>query len=396
MPSNLPADYIPNKVRQFISQLVYAKPAYLDVVTMALAVSHAKDAFTTVPYILATSDQPASGKSTIALDVPMLLGDRMESIDRTTTRDALNNMFLERLTPNTAWDDIGKIFGPNGTSGSTTNFYTVLVKSYRKDATTSMSRNGARMTVSTYGMAWMNGLKNAVPQDLFTRSIHLQMEAAPDGVKLRDALEDSVGGEAKILKEALHAWAGSHKEQFTGYMRNQVRTVHPKLEKRRRQTWGPIFAAASAAGGEWPRKIFDAFVAIALDSDETPTLVPDQKCLFDTAAILMERGLSEIFASDLIQALREVPDGQFYRDSDAEYLVRTLFTSAFGQPRKIAGKVLYGPNAGQRGKALGWRAGPILKDAADMRDLLYPEQATEVVDPLADVFDFEPLLVRGT
>ena len=109
--STLPSSYVPDKVLAFIDELVWCPDSYKRFMTMALAVSHNRGAFTTVPYPLATGDKPHSGKSTLTADIPMLLAYAPEMIDRTTTRDALNNMYIGRTTPNGIWDDIGKIFG---------------------------------------------------------------------------------------------------------------------------------------------------------------------------------------------------------------------------------------------------------------------------------------------
>lgn len=391
MSDNLPSWYIPEKVLAFVDQLVYCKEEYKWALTMALAVSHAREWLTAVPYILATSDQPSSGKSTIAFDIPMMLGFNVESIDRTTTRDALNNLFLQRITPNTAWDDIGKIFGANGTNGSTTNFYTMLVRSYKKNAVTKMSRNGTTMSVPTYGMAFLNGLQNAVPKDLFTRCIWFQMEEAPDAYPLRDVLDDSTEADGKILKEALHGWAASRGPQFKQFMKDQVRRIHPKLAKRRRQLWGPLFAAAHAAGGQWPQRIFDAFVAIALDASEKPRLVPEQFTLLDTAKILIKKELGSIFTSDLIEELQALPDGQYYRDVETEYLVKNVLVEALGQPQAITTTMIHGPNAGIRGKARGYDAVKILNAAADLHDMLYPPMEQDIEDPLDEELAFEPV-----
>jgi hypothetical protein len=383
---------IPNKVRAFIDTLVWCKEEYKDALAMALAVSHVKNSFTTVPYVLATGDKPGSGKSTIAFDIPMLLADNVESIDRTTTRDALNNMYMSRETPNTAWDDVGKIFGANGTNGSTTNFYTVLVRSYRKNATTKMSRNGATVTMPTYGMAFMNGLKNAVPNDLFTRCIWFKMEEAPEGVAslLRDTQEDSVEQDGKLLKAALHSWATSNSDQMKEFMRGKVRHVHPKLVSRKRQLWGPLFAAADAAGGAWPRKIFDAFIAIALDAGEKPQLTPDQQLLMDAASVLMKTDARTIFTGDLIEALQEMPDGDYYRNVEQEHLTNRLFPEALGQSKRVSGVKLYGEHKGAHGAAKGYTALSILKKAQELREMLYPVMEQDYTDPVEAELEFQP------
>jgi hypothetical protein len=389
MTTGLPGSYIPDKVRAFIDGLVYARDEYKDVLTMMLAVSHIRDAFTTVPLLLATAETPASGKTTIAADIPGLLAFNPWKIGKMTTEPALRNKYLDRIRPNIIADDIGKIFGDNGTSGRSSMIYALLIDCYRKDGVISVSRNGASQDLPSYGMAFMNGLKNAVPGDLFTRAIWFQMKEASSGLKLRDALEDSVKADAELLREALHSWAGSRAARMTLYMRGPVRFIHPSLEKRKRQVWGPLFAAADAAGGDWPRRIFDAFVTIALDASEKPVLVPDQLCLIDTSEIIMRRGLASIFASDLLALLREIPEGDYYRQAEDSHLVTRIFPEALGEAKVITGTALTGEHAGQRGRSKGWEAAHILKKAADLRDMLYPAMP-HVLDETEQELAFEP------
>lgn len=368
----LPDAYIPEQIREFIGELVYAPDEYLDTLTMVLAVGHVREAFTTLPHILATAETPASGKSTIACDIPMLLAFNPWKIGKLTTEPALRAKYLDRTRPTPVADDVGKIFGDNGTGGKSNLIYALLIDAYRKDGVLEVSRSGINQKLPTFSTAYMNGLKNAVPGDLYTRAIHLQMKEAPSGLKLRDALEDSVVADAEILREALHSWAGQRGEAMTAYMRGPVRFVHPKLEKRKRQVWGPLFAAADCTGGDWPRRIFDAFVSIALDAGEKPVLVPAQRLLLDTAELIMRRGLESVFSSDLLVLLRAMPTGDYYRKAEDAHLVGRIFPAGLGAPGPILATALTGTHAGERGQSKGWTADVILKAAADLREMLYP------------------------
>lgn len=379
-----PDSYIPDRIREFIGELVYAPDEYLDVLTMVLAVGHVREAFTTLPHILATAETPASGKSTIACDIPMLLAFNPWKIGKLTTEPALRAKYLDRVRPTPVADDVGKIFGDNGTGGKSNIIYAMLIDCYRKDGTVEVARSGINQKLPTFSTAYMNGLKNAVPGDLYTRAIHFQMKEAPDGLKLRDALEDSVKADAEILHEALHSWAGQRGAAMTAYMRGPVRFVHPKLEKRRRQVWGPVFAAADSAGGDWPRRIFDAFISIALDAGEKPVLVPEQNCLVDTAELVMRKDLDAIFISDLLVLLRDMPTGDYYRKAEDGHLISRVFPAGLGKAKPVTATALTGVNEGKRGTSKGWDADSILKAAADLREMLYPE-----MERIPDEFESE-------
>ncbi len=393
--SKLPDDYIPNKTRAFIDSLAYAPAEYKDTLTMMLAVSHVREAFSTVPHLLATAKTPASGKSTIACDIPSLLAFAPWKVGKLTTQDAMRNKYLERVRPNPVCDDIGKIFGDSGTNGRQNILYALLIDCYRKDGAVSVSRNGTTQDLPSYGMAFMNGLHSAVPGDLFTRSIHFAMEEAPSGYVLRDALEDSVRADANILREAIHAWAGSRAGQMAAFMRGPVRFIHPKLEKRKRQIWGPVFAAAHAAGGDWPRRIFDAFIMIALDASEKPVPLPEQRCLLDTADLIMRRGVTSLFMSDLLSLLRVLPQGAYYREVEDSHLIGSVFPEALGAAKAVTGIALTGEHEGQRGRSKGWEAGPVLEAAAGLREMLYPAMTVMPDESSAELaFTPLPLLTR--
>lgn len=393
MATEIRDDYIPNKTLAFLDRTVYAPIEYKHAQTMMLMVNHtAPWVFTTKPFGLATAKTPASGKSTLGYDVPMLLGDNMMSYGREDTEPSLGPMFMERdRIGGLALDDVGKIFGDSGQNGKHTKIYAVAVKAYRRGAKLKMSVNRVTQEVDIYCQIWMNGLHSAVPEDLFTRSVHFPMTEAPDGYDLKDILDAKVQADGALLRAAMHSWAGKRSQGMHDFMRGPVKFVHPKLEKRKRQKWGSIFAAAYQAGGMWPEWIYDAFVMMELDSSDKPVLVAEQRCLLDAAGIIMQRGVDRIFTSDLLAALRELPDGTYYRDVEDEGLIDELFPDALGDDKRITGTALYGPNAGARGQSAGFDAVPILEAAADLKSALRPPMPA--IETTTDRLAFTPMPV---
>jgi uncharacterized protein DUF3631 len=376
-------DFVPNKVRGLIDQLAYAKDEYKDTLTMMLLVSYVREAFTALPELLATAEVPESGKTTIACNIPLLLAFNAWKITRLTTIDAMRAKYLERVKPNPVADDIGKVFGDNGTSGKLSWMYALLIDCYTEEGKVEVSRSGVNQSLSSYGMAFMNGLKNAVPPDLFTRAIHFEgMEPAPEGLELRDAMSSDVRADAKLLRAAMASWAGSRAKSMTAYMNGPVKYVHPALISRKRQKWGPLFAAANEAGGDWPRRIYEAFVSIELKAAERPSLVAEQKLLLDTADIIMRNGGDRFFATELLAMLRARPEGDYYRKADDKSLLKDKFAEVFGPPERIAVRGV--------GRGLGYRAAPILEAAADLREAIYPRM-TPAEDELESEFAITPL-----
>jgi Protein of unknown function (DUF3631) len=369
MPARGP-DYELNALRRFLDTLMWVpQEEYLDAITLILAVSHAMDVFTAVPYVLVTSDLPKVGKSTLSRDVPLLFASRPWRVSRNTTTEALRNKFTDREKPDSILlDDASKVFGESGTRAMTTPLYQLGVDGYVKNATVSVSRNGSSVDLPAFVMFWMNGLRNAVPGDLATRAIQFKMTPKPRKVRKRDAMSAGVAKEAAPLKLALHRWAASHKDGMRRFTDNDVLYVHPLLTDRLLQIWGPVFAVAHEAGGQWPRKALDAFLAMALDEGGKPVLLAEDQVLADTAKILMQHGTDRIFTADLVSELRETGN-ELYEGMDTQYLVEDLLPRALGPSSPMRGRNL----AGKYVTSTGRLAAPVLEAAAQLREDLTPE-----------------------
>lgn len=380
-----PQDFVLNEVRAFTASLMWAPDEYLDALTLILAVTHARDAFTSVPHALVTSDRPKTGKTTMATSIPLLLAHNPWKVGRNTTEPALTNKFLAREgAPTLLADDIGKIFGESGLNGRQSKLYGLLVDCYLKTGTVSVSVNRVTTDLPTFTVAFMNGLNNAVPEDLATRSVQFRLRPKPPGLRLRDALSNSAQLEGEALRKALHGWAGSRKRDMSRYMLGGVLRAHPLLTDRLLQVWGPLFAVADAAGGSWPRRCLSAFQKMALDESERTDPLPYQQALLDTAKIIMATGAVRVFTADLVPALRALPDGEFYREVDDDYLVTELLPRALGPATEMRGTNLNGMTG--TGKAR--LAAGILRKAAALHAQLYPDPEQDGPDAVSDELTF--------
>lgn len=369
MPARGP-DYVLSAVRNFVSTLWWAPETYIDALTLVLAVTHVKDSFTTVPYVLMTSDKPKTGKSTGSTDIPALLASNFWVIDRMVTTDALRNKFTDRTPPDTyGLDDASKSFGESGTNGKTSLVYQMMINSYRRGAKTSVSRNGTTLDLPTYGTAFMNGLRNAVPEDLATRAIQFKLSPKPSAISMRDALSPAVAKEAEPLKLALHRWAVSQRKTLRQFMLSDVNYVHPLLTDRTRQLWGPLFALAHAAGGTWPARCMTAFQEMALDESDRPAVLLEDQVLLDTASVALKHDVPLLFTADLLAQLR-VTAGDSYDDIDDDSMV-DLLDRALGESAAMRGRTLDGRMVVGRGRAVA----PVLKAAAELHDELNPQAA---------------------
>jgi hypothetical protein len=361
-------DAVLNAVRNFVSTLWWAPEEYLDAYTLLLAVTHVKDGFTSVPYGLFTSDKPQTGKTTVSTDIPMLLADAPWEVNTLTTEPALRAKFMDRVPPATVCaPDVSKLFGESGLNGRTSKVYQLLVAGYRRSGKVEVSVNRVSTLLPAYFVAFMDGLNNAVPGDLATRSVQFRLRPKPPGLRMRDALSVPVAKEAGPLKKALHRWAVSNRRVMQQFMLSGVTRVHPLLTDRRLQLWGPLFAVAHAAGGGWPQRCMSAFLEMALDESDRPVVLIGQQALLDTAKIAMETGAAVLFTADLVERLRGLPD-DLYREVDDDYLAGDLLPRALGPSRTMRARALDGRLVTGKARLVA----PLLTRAAALEEELNP------------------------
>ena len=388
MTDKLPPNATLDAVREFVASIAYAREELLDALTLTLAVTHtAPSVFTTKPRFLVTAKMPASGKSTLTLDIPLLLAHNPWQVGKSTSQPALMTKFTESTgVPTMLADDVGKIFGDSGTHGQTSPLYAIAIDGYRKTATVSMARSGVSRDFSSYGVMFMNGLHNAVPADLRTRAVCGEATPLPDGRQVRDSLDPSTELEGNALRSVLRQWVGQNSDDMQQFALNGLRKLHRKLNGRLRQVWGPLFAVAHVAGGDWPQRCMSAFVSLALDVSDRPQLTPDQQLVMDTAGIIRKHGLTAVFTADLIGELRKMEDRPLYTDTSDEYLTQVYLPRALGPSRNVRGTNL----AGLSGQAKGRDSGPILARAEAVEAEFYPAPTADDYDPTDSELAFIP------
>lgn len=360
------------EARTFAGSILYAPDTYLDTMTLAAAVSHDIALFHTLPRLLATSDDPESGKSTL-LDVMSMLGFNAWDADE-ATGFAVKARFNEPEPTLFIVDEISKIFGTSGLRGQGHPLYKILVKGYRRTATASMSVDRTSVDVPIYSMAACAGLRTAAPHDLRTRCIIFPMKAMPaDLPDMRSSVDPDTWAEGAIHCSVLHQWVKSHAGEIAMAYRS-MRPPHRKLRGRLRQIWMPLFAVAQVAGGDWPARVLAAFRELALDASDKPVLSPAQMVLRDAAAIFSVTEGDRMLAADIAAILRAMPDVEIYRVLTDRRLAQ-LMSEALGQSTAMTVD-------GRR--ARGWHAAPVLAAWDKLEAELY---AADVPDVVPDEFD---------
>jgi hypothetical protein len=266
--------------------------------------------------------------NTTALDLMYMLGFNAWMSDATSY--ALRARFNEPARTTFILDELGKIFGASGLRGQSNPLYKILVEGYRRTATLSLSVDRTATDVSSYSMAACAGLRTAAPADLRSRCIIFAMKPIPDSLPdMRSSIDSDTEAEGAIHRGQLHQAVMANTEAISLAYRS-MRPPHRKLKGRLGQIWKPLFALAHAAGGDWPAKVLAAFKTLGLDTSDQPVLSPVQMVLRDTAAIFRASGEARMFAADIAERLREVPDVELYRTLTDRRLAQ-LMTLALGE-----------------------------------------------------------------
>jgi hypothetical protein len=370
-------------VREFLAEIVYATDEQLDALTLVMAVTHATDAFTTLPRVLVTSDEPKSGKSVVMAAAKMLAGNAWLA---DPTGPALKAKFIEPQadggTITLLLDEISKVFGESGLNGRTSPVYRILTDGYTKNGTFSHSVAKVAMDVSCYCVAFMAGLRTAAPEDLQQRSICLKLRPKPSRLKLEDALDSDTQLIGEATGETLHAWSRQNAELFREYSKNSLHCVHAKLTDRRRQIWGPLFSVAAVAGPDWFRRCLLAFSALALDSGDRPVLTPAQQITLDVAELIETESLNHVFTADAVDFLRTMDDRPLWENLSDRSLAKLLAT-ALGPTQAIEAENRTGELVNMKGRY----ATGIITLAESIRARLHPSVPAEEFDELADEFE---------
>lgn len=352
--------------RKFDQSILYMTDEQHDALVLFDAASHVLDAYTTAPRALAVAPVKQSGKTTLLQTIAMCGWNTWKA---DPTGPALRAKFNEGEKPLVLIDEISEYYGKNGLRQGPKDLNKILLEGYAKDAKLALSVDRSTVDVSSFCFAAMGGLKEAVRDDIRDRSIVFDMKPVPAGIRLMDALSDDVQADGKLQNARLHQWAREHQDEIKYAFRN-FRRPHRKMVSRLRQIWGPLYAVALVAGGDWPQRCVNAFKAMALDASEQPVLSKSQMILRDSAKAFTSTGAERMFTRDIAAYLRSLPEISLYQDLSNEGLARSMSEALGAATAMTIGT--------QRAK--GFRAAPILSAWVRLEAKLNPPDEDDVDD----------------
>ena len=291
MNSSTELDY----ARELTGSAMVAPDHYLDIITVACGLTYKIDDVFTAPRILALGAK-GSGKST-ALKVANYLAANTTGPTGVLAMTAPSYVAEYRM--NARWtpciDEINHLFGEAGNTGKNSKFYTYVNQGYsRETAFAQHQENKVSLRIPIFGVVFLAGLGLACPPDMRDRAIVLKMEKAPDNAVVADFSMPETRTAFAYAGKMLKSWA----ERQPKLDISQVRGLHPKLNHRTMEIWGPLFALVH--GDEvWTKRMLTAFERIELDAG-IPVYAPEDQILADWLKF-----------SDLYDVSDGIPSGQF-------------------------------------------------------------------------------------
>ena len=285
-----------DEVRSWVESFISATPAQLDAVTLWIAHTHVMDANVTTPRLLITSDKPASGK-TVLLNIVRDLS--YLGFDGNGTSYAFRSALAEgRGNLTVSYDEVSDVFGRSGMNQSTSLLAQVLRRGYKKGATEAWSVGRVSEPIDIFIPFAMTGLRTAVPHDIFTRCIEIQLKPGrpSEYYDVREAQTTS-----EMYHDALRAWLRSKRNEIARF---RAIGLHDRLTGRLLEVWEPLLAIADVTSPEWLERALEAFVTLALDDSQRLVLTPEQTILRDMARAAETLDKTLVFGSELRELMR--------------------------------------------------------------------------------------------
>ncbi len=231
-----------SEAARYLGSYISATSAQVDTMALVAAVSSVADPATlvSVPRVIWTAKEPEAGKTHSAKLTLSLCYNPMNTTGSWPGVKAGIAEYAQAgaQCPTFFRDEIQKVFGGNGL-GDGGELGDIIRQGYVCDATQAWSVNRQRVEFSTFSVFLMTGLRAAIPTDIRTRCIVLNMVPgeSPQYYDLREARE-----RAKKLAVSLHRAVRGNRDFIRAF---RVRSIgHPKLIKRKGEVWQPRRTAA--------------------------------------------------------------------------------------------------------------------------------------------------------
>jgi hypothetical protein len=259
-----------------------------------------------VPYLLITSAEKESGKTT-TLDMIGHASRRSMRVDNVSSASLVR---LLKDEPTILLDEVDTLF-KNGEKSETAEVLRgVLNGGYRKGGvyTRFNAKTNKVESHPTFSPKAMTAVGRYVPDSIVGRSVYVRMERKAPGITLPKARERVVKAEGEALWERIAATVPALE---LGFLDMDV-VAPPDLSSRQQDLWEPLYALALQAGGEWPERARAA--SLNLTASDAESMSIGQRLLRSIRTVFEDEGADALHTLDLI-GQPEDPDTRFGHDA---------------------------------------------------------------------------------
>ena len=258
-------------------------------------------AFSVSPVLMVTAPERESGKTRVTYLLSWMVR-RAQPVSAASLAAIVRG--IERHEPTLLFDEAQSAFRQKGEAAE--DMRHMLRSSFEKRFAVVMKcigENNEERQFSTFCPKAANGRNLADIDDMLAnRSIIISMTRANKRLPELRADRDPVGDE---LRRKAARWGDDHIDE--------LRNADPKVGElihRGADVWRPLFAIADAAGGDWPAKIREAQLALAVSAAKVSTGdTLGVELLRDCRQVFRDKGNSDQMKStDLDAALLELPE----------------------------------------------------------------------------------------
>jgi hypothetical protein len=262
--------------------------------------AHLMDEWDSTPRIAFLSPEPKSGKTRALEITELLVPFSVEAVN-------VSPAYLFRKVGNPdgratiLYDEIDTVFGPKAKENE--EIRGILNAGHRKGAVAGrcVTRGNvieteelpAYAAVALAGLGWL-------PDTILTRSIIIRMRRRKSGEKVEPYRRRIHGAEGNRLRDQLAAWAMG----VAGTITETWPEMPKGIEDRDADCWESLIAIADSIGGDWPKRVRVAAVALVAASQEAEAslgirLLTDLKTIFTAEAM---------FTVNILAALKAMED----------------------------------------------------------------------------------------
>jgi Protein of unknown function (DUF3631) len=293
-------------VARFIRRFVVLTEIQADALALWTAHTHAIKAADTTPYLAITSAEKRSGKTRLLEVLELVVHAGLPTAN---TSDAALFRTISELEPTLLLDEVDAIFKARERE----DLRGLLNAGYRRGAVV-RRMGGAKMTqlekFEVFCPKAFAGIGNCLPDTILDRSITIGLQRKTREEEVERFRRRDVVPEGELLRDRLADWLEPQVDEL-----HRARPALPDdLDDRAQDMWEALLAIAELAGGNWPRRAWQAALELSGSTgreDESLTAL----LLKDIHAVFSNGAGDHLKTADLIAHLAEIeesPWGDWY------------------------------------------------------------------------------------